>query len=184
MFSALKFRFYIFVQWEWFMPFCSDDFPGQYKRLCKALLTSLPHSLLQQNRPSLTRRAHSIFGSLFSLEDHSFILYSFLLDQLVPETSSWMLYSCFNIRNCILPFVRLTVQGYLCKLLISRHRICGAPFASGRNGGRLFGGATQAISAIMAFDPKLIPLLTTLTLKFFGTHQYSRPFICLSPFLM
>ena len=44
LFWLLRFRFYIFDQWGWFMPFCSEDFPGQYKRLCNALSTSLPHS--------------------------------------------------------------------------------------------------------------------------------------------
>ena len=57
------------------------------------------------------RRVHLIFGPLFSLEDHSFIIYSFLLDQLVLEASSWMLNSCSNVHNRFLPFERLTVQG-------------------------------------------------------------------------
>ena len=41
LFWPLRFRFYILNQWRWFMPFSSDDFPGQYKRLCNALSTSL-----------------------------------------------------------------------------------------------------------------------------------------------
>ena len=109
---AVEVSIYIFGQWEWFMPFCSDDFPGQYKRLCKR---SLPLFLTpSSNRTDQLWRGErfQFFWLLFSLENHSFIIYSFLLDQLILEASSWMLYSCSNIRNCFLPYMRLTVQGY------------------------------------------------------------------------
>ena len=80
-------------------------FPGSIK--CHANTLSASSSLvLAIEQTNITmRRAHPIFGPLFSLEDHSFILYSLLLDQLVLEASSWMLYSCSNICNCFLPFV-------------------------------------------------------------------------------
>ena len=45
-------------------------------------------------------RAHPVLGSLFLLGFHSFIVYSFLLDQLVLETSIWMFNSCSTIYNC------------------------------------------------------------------------------------
>ena len=71
---------------------------------------SLPHSFQQQNRPSLTSRAHSTMGQC-SFWRLFLFHYSFFLDQLVLETSGWILNSCSNIRNCFLSFVRLTVQG-------------------------------------------------------------------------
>ena len=111
-------------------------FLGGTKGRANAL--SLSSSLIlatEQNNINM-RRAHSIFGPLFSLEDHSFIIFSFILAQLVLEASSWILNSCSNIRHCFLPFVRLTVQGF-----------------------------SQAAN------------------KVFGTSQYSRPLICLTPFL-
>ena len=82
------------------------------------------------------RRAHSIFGPLFSLENHSFIIYSFLLDQLILEASSWMLYPCSNICNCFLPFVQLTQYRVIFQAGIkvfgthqySRRLICFTPF--------------------------------------------------------
>ena len=113
---TIEVSIYIFVQWGWFMPFCSDDFPRQYKSCVNALSVSSWFILAAEQTNIKMRRAHSIFGPLFSLEDHSFIIYSFLLDQLVLEISSWMLNSCSNIRNCFLPFVRLTVQGFSLKL--------------------------------------------------------------------
>ena len=110
---AVEVSIYIFDQWGWFMPFYSDDFPGQYKRLHKHSLTLfLIHLAAEQTNVNM-RRVHPICGPLFSLKDHSFIIYSFLLDQQVLDTSSWMLNSCSNIRNCSLPPVRLTVQGFL-----------------------------------------------------------------------
>ena len=86
-------------------------FPGCIK--CRANALSLPSSFIlaaEQTNFNM-RRVHSIFGPLFSL-DHSFIIYSFLQDQLALEASSWMFYSCSNIRNCFLPLVRLTEQGF------------------------------------------------------------------------
>ena len=87
-------------------------FPNSIKGHANAL--SLSSSLiLAAEQTNINMRAHPIFGLLFSLGDHSFIIYSFLLDQLVLKTSSWMLNSCSNIRNCFLPFVQLTVHGFL-----------------------------------------------------------------------
>ena len=88
-------------------------FPGSIKGRANALSVSSLLILAVEQTNINMRRAHSIFGPLFSLEDHSFIIYSFLHDQLVLEASSWMLNSCSNIHNCFLPFVRLTVQGSL-----------------------------------------------------------------------
>ena len=98
---AIKVSIYIFDQWKWFIPFCSDDFPGQYKRLCKR---SLPlffiHSSSRTDQLWRWERIQ-FFGPLFSLEDLSFIIYSFHLDQMVLEASSWMFYSYSNIRSCL-----------------------------------------------------------------------------------
>ena len=88
-------------------------FPGSIKSRANALLSSSSFILAVEQTKFNIGRAHSIFGPLFSLEDHSFIIHSFLRDQLVLEAASWMLNSCFNISNCFLPFVRLTVQVYL-----------------------------------------------------------------------
>ena len=88
-------------------------FPGSIKGRANALSLSSSLILAAEQTNINMRRAHPILGPLFSLEDHSFIIYSFLVDQLVLEASSWKLNSCSNIRNCFLPFVRLTVQGYL-----------------------------------------------------------------------
>ena len=60
-FWPLKFRFYIFDQWGWFMPFCSDDFPGQYKRRCNALSLSL-HSSSSRTDDINMKRVHSTMG--------------------------------------------------------------------------------------------------------------------------
>ena len=87
-------------------------FLGSIKGCANALSASSSLILAAEQTNINMRRAHSIFGPLFSL-DHSFIIDSFLLDQLVPEASSWMLNSCSNICNCFFPFVRLTVQGFL-----------------------------------------------------------------------
>ena len=88
-------------------------FPGSIKGRATALSVSSSLILAAEQTNINMRRAHPILGPLFSLEDHSFIIYSFLIDQLVLEASSWMLNSCSNIRNCFIPFVRLTVQGFL-----------------------------------------------------------------------
>ena len=50
-----------FVQWEWLMPFCLGDLPGQYKRLCIAPLTSSLTHLLAAGQTSLNEE------SIFSL---------------------------------------------------------------------------------------------------------------------
>ena len=57
LFSPLWSRSHIFDQWECFIPFCSDDFPGQYKRRCKhsfslslSLSLSLPRTFFEQDR--------------------------------------------------------------------------------------------------------------------------------------
>ena len=89
------------------------NFPGNIKGYENALSLSSSLILAAEQTNFNMKRAHSIFGPLFSREDHSFIIYSLLLDQLVLVASSWLLYSCSNIRNCFLPFVRLTVQGYI-----------------------------------------------------------------------
>ena len=88
-------------------------FPGSIRGRANALSLSSSLILAAEQTNVNMRRANPIFGPLFSQENHSFIIYSFLLDQLVLESPSWMLYSGFNIRNCFLPIVRLTVQGYL-----------------------------------------------------------------------
>ena len=54
---------------------------------------------------TISRNAMVPFG------DYSFVIYSFLLDQLDLETSGRMLNSCSNIHNRFLQFLRLTVQG-------------------------------------------------------------------------
>ena len=129
LFWPWRFRFHIFDQCGWFIPFCSDDFPGQCKRRCKrefSLSLSLPHIFFEQDRPILSflnwtqqqtdrplQQEESAFNTwaTVSLGDHSFAIYSFLLDQLDLETSGWMPNSCSDIRNSFLLFVRLTVQG-------------------------------------------------------------------------
>ena len=93
-------------------------FPGRIKGHANTLSLSSSLILAAEQTNINMRRAHPIFEPLFSWEDHSFIIYSFLLDQLVFETSSWMLYSCSNICNCFLPFVQLTVQGFSLKLTL------------------------------------------------------------------
>ena len=80
-------------------------FPGNIKGHTNTLSPSSSLILAAEQTNFNMGRAHSIFGPFFSLEDHSFIIYSFLLDQLVLEASSLMLNSCSNIRNCFLPFV-------------------------------------------------------------------------------
>ena len=78
---------HIFTQLGWFIPFCLEDFPGQYKRQWKCALF-LSHIFLEQNGPillfSLTptadhitmRRAHPIYGPLFSRK--SFLQHLFI----------------------------------------------------------------------------------------------------------
>ena len=80
-------------------------FPGNIKGRANAISRSSSLILAAEQTKFNMRGAHSIFGPLISLEDHSFIIYSFLLDQLVLEASSRMLNSCSNIHNCFLPFV-------------------------------------------------------------------------------
>ena len=100
---AVEVLIHIFDQWEWFMPFCSDDFPEQYKRLCKrSLFLSLSLSSSRTDQLQQEESAFNIWTIVFS-RDHSFIIYSFLLDQLVLEASSWMLNSCSNICSCFFP---------------------------------------------------------------------------------
>ena len=86
-------------------------FPGNIKG---CVMNSQPlfliHLAAEQNINM--KRAHSTMA-IVPLGDHSFIIYSFFLDQLDIETSGWILNSCFNISNCFLPFVRITVQGNL-----------------------------------------------------------------------
>ena len=82
-------------------------------------------------------RAYSIFGPLLFLEDHSFIIYSFLLDQLVLEASSWMIIPALTSTTAFVP------------LYDSQYKVF-----------------SQAV------------------IKVFGIHQYSRPLICFTPFLM
>ena len=79
------------------MPFCLDDFPGQYKRWCNILSSSLPHTFFEQdrpplfftnfltdssssNRPSQHEMSTFNFWASVPLRVHSFIIYSFLLD--------------------------------------------------------------------------------------------------------
>ena len=74
------FEFIYFVQWEWLMPFCPDDFSGQYKRRWNILLSSLLHWLFLTIPIAVTdhhnrRWAHSNFGSVFLKES---ILSSFI----------------------------------------------------------------------------------------------------------
>ena len=88
------------------MPFCSGEFPGQYKRLCNALLSSL----FSTDRPHQYEESAFNIWATVPLGDRSFIIYSFLLDQLDLKTSGWMLNSSSNICNHFLLFIRLTVQ--------------------------------------------------------------------------
>ena len=117
-FRPLKFRFIFSTNENDLCHSARMTFPGNIKGCVNALYISFSLILAAEQTNINMRRAHPIFGPLFSLEDHSFIIYSFLLDQLVLEASSWMLNSCSNIRNCFLPFVRLTVQGFSLKLTI------------------------------------------------------------------
>ena len=57
--------------------------PGSIKGHETALSVSSSLILAAEQTNFNMRRAHPIFGPLFSQEDHSFIIYSFLLDQLV-----------------------------------------------------------------------------------------------------
>ena len=107
LFWLLRFRFYFFDQW--FIPFCSDDFSRQYKRWCKRVLSLF--LINSSSRPSSTWGEHIQFLDRCFLGNHFFIIYSFLLDQLILEASNWMFNSCSNICNCFLRFVQLTVQG-------------------------------------------------------------------------
>ena len=113
LFWPLKFRFIFSSNEDDLCHSAWVTFPGNIKGCVNALSGSSSLILAAKQTNINMKRAHPIFGPLFSLEDHSFIIYSFLLDQLVVKVSSWMFYSCSNIHNCFLPFVQLTVQGYL-----------------------------------------------------------------------
>ena len=104
LFWPLKFRFIFSSNEDDLCHSTRMTFPGSIKDCEKALLLSSSLILAAEQTNFNMRRAYSIFGPLFSLEDHSFIIYSFLLDQLVLEASSWMLNSCSNIRKCFLPY--------------------------------------------------------------------------------
>ena len=69
-------------------------FLGSIKGHANALSVSSSLILAAEQTNINIGRAHPFFGQLFSVEDHSLIIYSFLLDQLVLKASSWMLYSC------------------------------------------------------------------------------------------
>ena len=69
---------HIFTQWGWFIPFCPEEFLGQYKRRWKHALF-LPSHIFWAGRtdppflsnsssrlPITMRRAHPIYGPLFS----------------------------------------------------------------------------------------------------------------------
>ena len=60
-------------------------FPGSIKGRTNALSLSSSLILVAEQTNINMKRAHPNFGPLFSLENHSFIIYSFLLDQLVLE---------------------------------------------------------------------------------------------------
>ena len=74
---AVEVRFYIFVQWGWFKPFSSHDFPGLYKRPRKRSLSLFLtyfscrtdqlsfHAGIQQHTDLQHERAHSIFDHCF-----------------------------------------------------------------------------------------------------------------------
>ena len=110
----------IFVRWSFDFIFATNEdglchstwitFPCNIKG-CVTL--SLPLFLTDPSsrQTTSTRRERIQHLGHCSLGDHSFIFYSFLLDQLDLETSDWMLNSCSDICNCFLRFVRLTVQG-------------------------------------------------------------------------
>ena len=93
------------------MPFCSDHFPGQYGRLCSMLSTSFFWLSPAADRPHQNEESTFNIWATVPLADLSYIIYSFLLDQLELKTSGWMLNSCSDICNCFLLFVQLTVQG-------------------------------------------------------------------------
>ena len=121
-FWPLRFRSHIFDQWGWFIPFSSDDFPGQYKRWWKRalplFLTYFPSRTDRSPLPHLSSRPPSTWGEHIQFMDrcflgnHSFIICSSLLDQMIPKASNWNFNSYSDISNSfLLLFVRLAVQG-------------------------------------------------------------------------
>ena len=68
------------------MPFCSDHFPGQYKRWCNTLVLSFLDGIQQQTEPLQHEESAFNIWATVSIGDHSFTIYSFLLDQLDLET--------------------------------------------------------------------------------------------------
>ena len=66
-------------------------FPGSIKGSANALSVSSSLILAAEQTNINMERTHPIFGLLFSLGDHTFIIHSFLLDRLVLEASSWIL---------------------------------------------------------------------------------------------
>ena len=95
------------LQFRFIFSFNEDDlchsvrmtFPGNIKGCVNALSLSSSLILAAEQTNINMRRAHPIFGPLFSLEDHSFIIYSFLLDQVDIEASSWMLSSLYTTHS-------------------------------------------------------------------------------------
>ena len=88
-------------------------FPNNIKDRVNALSLSSSLVLAAEQTKINMGRVDPFLEPLFSLEDHSFIIYSFLIDKLVLEVSSWMLYSCSNICNCSLPFCTTHSTGFL-----------------------------------------------------------------------
>ena len=95
---------HIFTQWKWLIPFCPDDFLGQYKRRWKRVNLSLPHLLAAEH--ITMRRAHLIYGPL-CLRNQSFIIRLTLLDQRLTEELNWIFNSTSNINNFIPTLIQL-----------------------------------------------------------------------------
>ena len=100
---------HIFTQWGWFIPFCPDEFPGQYKSRWKRAISLL--IFFEQDGPILlfsltpvadhpSPRGENIqFMDRCFLGNHSIIICSSLLDQRIPEASKWMFNSAYDITT-------------------------------------------------------------------------------------
>ena len=85
-------------------------FPGDIKGCVTRSRALFPCLIPAADRLHKNEKSAFNIWATVSLGDHSFIIYSFLLDQLDLETSGWMLNSCSDLRNSYLLFVRLTVR--------------------------------------------------------------------------
>ena len=92
-------------------------FPGNIKDGVNARSLLLTYFLSRTDRPYLPHlisRPPSTWGKLIQFMDrcflgnHSFIIYSFLVDQLILKALNWMFNSCSDISNS---FRLFTVQG-------------------------------------------------------------------------